>query len=134
MKKYLLLLLTLGSSVVSAESYLCIPDRSTGFAYNKNTKIWYTTSFNVSDKKYLLSISDGKWKWKTIGDSEFSYLPCGEFNEYGYISCLDLMQVTFNRKNLRFLLTYNIGYTNYGIAGNEGDDEPHMEIGRCSKI
>ncbi len=59
---------------------------------------------------------------------------CGEFNDSGYLNCSGFYALSFNKKNLRFLLTYRVGYVNAGIAGVEGDDTPSMTIGKCSPM
>jgi len=38
----------------SGDSYLCVPDKSTGFVFNKSTKLWDQTEFRLDDKKYLI--------------------------------------------------------------------------------
>ena len=129
-----LLISTNSSLALSQTSYLCIPDLSTGFAYRKNLDKWTTTTFDVSKDKYLLSKSSkGEWQWKNFG-KEGSLTCDGEINEYGYLNCNGSEQISFNKKNLRFMLIYKVGYLNKGILGNEGEDTPRMDIGTCSPL
>lgn len=122
-------------SSVYAEGYICIPDKATGFKFNKTDKSWHTATFNVKNDKYILSNGSGKWRWKVIGEKDHDFGKCGDFNEYGYINC-DIFgsQITFNRKNLRYQSIYTVGYVSAGIAGTEGGDTPYIEIGRCSTM
>lgn len=123
------------TSFAYAEGYICIPDKATGFKFNKADKSWNSTTFNVRNDKYVLSNSGGKWKWKPIGEKDYDLSKCSDFNEYGYMNCDSLgVQVTFNRKNLRYQSIYSVGYVSAGIAGAEGGDTPYIEIGRCSPI
>jgi NAD-dependent DNA ligase len=90
--------------------------------------------WNVSKDKYLLSKSSkGEWQWKNFG-KEGSLTCDGEINEYGYLNCNGSEQISFNKKNLRFMLIYKVGYLNKGILGNEGEDTPRMDIGTCSPL
>jgi len=124
----------ISTAASGATGYICIPDASTGFAFNKSTKNWHSTNFNVDNEKYLLSVRDGLWSWKTLGEDDFG-IPCSDFNEYGYMNCTLLTEITFNRTNLRFMAIYRIGYVSAGIAeGTEGSDTPHISIGKCSPL
>lgn len=132
MKNFFVLLLTFVSGIVSAESYICIPDKATGFAYNKSTKTWYTTSFNIQETKYILSNTDGNWVWKEVGKTFDS--KCGKLNDYGFITCEDFgSTIHFNSKTLRFMNAYLMGYVT-GDIKSDGGDTPSLEIGRCSKL
>lgn len=129
-----LLISTNSSLALSQTSYLCIPDLSTGFVYRKNLDKWATTTFDVSKNKYLLSkSSNGLWQWKNFG-KELSINCKGEIDEYGYLICNGMEQITFNKKSLRFIKIYKVGYVNKGIVGNEGEDTPSMDIGTCSPL
>ena len=123
------------TQAISQSSYLCIPDLSTGFSYQKSTNKWISTDFNIQGTKYILSKkNDGIWEWKDFGQKD-SLIRCPDgFNESGYINCISLHRIQFNRTNLRFQLIYPIGYTNKDIIGKEGEDTPHMQIGKCSPL
>lgn len=116
-----------------ATSYLCIAEKGSGFKFNTSNQTWEHARFNVSESKYILSKSQGVWTWKRVGQKHG--ITCSEnFNESGYMHCTSFDQVTMNRKTLRFLLVYPVGYVNVGIAGKEGEDTPSMEIGKCSSL
>jgi hypothetical protein len=51
-------LVSLASHGVSA-AYLCIPDDSVGFVYDKQTHRWTPDNFSVEGKRYVLSEKDG---------------------------------------------------------------------------
>jgi hypothetical protein len=135
MKKIFILLFSLFFSfnTFAQQSYICVADSSSGFAFNKTTKKWYPTTFDVKNAKYVLSLKDRTWNWKEIGE-EFSMTQCGEFDKNGYLSCDGMLRLMFNKKTLRFLLTYEIGYVNVGIIGTDGGDTPNMTIGKCSPM
>ena len=135
MKKYLFTSLFFYCSLAFSEGYVCIGDKSTGFRYDKSSKSWITSTFNVSDSKYTLTLSNGQWKWNKLGEKSSLPSDCGKFNEYGYLHCSPLLKkLTFNKKNLRYMLIYDVGYVNGGLFGNEGEDTPNMEIGKCSPL
>ena len=52
MKKYIAILLLAFSGSAFAESYLCIADKATGFAFQDGD--WASNEFNVGDEKYIL--------------------------------------------------------------------------------
>jgi hypothetical protein len=136
-KKHFLLsiLFTFTAPVFSQSSYLCIAENSVGFSFNKTQQKWINTNFKVEGKKYLLSKSkQGNWEWKKFGEQN-TYASCkSDFNEYGYLTCQELNTINFNKNNLRFQNYYPIGYINKGVVGNEGEDTPSIEIGKCSAI
>ncbi|HKF95788.1 MAG TPA: hypothetical protein VKB96_14585 [Gammaproteobacteria bacterium] len=105
-----------------AAQYLCVTEKSVGFAYDKVTKTWDNANF-TTDAKYLVSESnDPKYAYQLtrIGNKD-PLASCKQgFNEYGYIFCADvgfgsgfkLYGFRFNRIIGKFLLTYPDGYYN----------------------
>lgn len=136
-KKHFLLsiLVAFTAPVFSQTSYLCVPETSAGFTFNKAQQKWISTNFRVEGKKYLLNKStQGKWEWKKFGETK-SLERCDEdFDEFGYMKCELLHTITFNKTTLRFQKYYPVGYVNKSTTGNEGEDTPHIEIGTCSAI
>lgn len=134
-------------AAVAADSYLCISDQSTGFAFNKDTGQWKPANFTAG-KKYVLS-RDGKgWVLKEFGQAN-PVLRCpNDFNPSHYLGCDDgSMQFRMNSRILRYELAYLLGYyVDYNeldsslakIPGatllHEGDDNPAIEIGKCSPL
>ena len=122
-------------AAVAADTYLCIPDKSTGFTFNKVTHQWGEARFGVDGKKYFLKNDKGNWQWTESGDSERSPVRCSNFNNYDSMSCTGFYEITFNRKSLRFQKIYADGYINNpDVIGTdkEGTATPYMEIGTCS--
>ena len=116
-------------------SYLCIPETSAGFTFNKSQQKWVSTNFRVDGKKYLLSKSKkGDWEWKKFGQQNSLEWCDGDFDEFGYLKCQLLGTITINKNTLRFQNYYPIGYVNKSTTGNEGEDTPYIEIGTCSAI
>ena len=132
MKQFLTILLFIFATSTHAQnSYLCVADSVVGFTFNRVTKSWTQTNFAAEDAKYLLSLTNNRWEWKKIGKKQ-SLVNCGQFSEYGILSCDGLWNIQFNKTNLRFLQTYMFGYV--APFGNEGDDTPNMTIGKCSPL
>jgi hypothetical protein len=132
-KSSLLLIFLFSTNAIAQTGYVCIADKAAGFSFDTYSKTWNNANFKVSDSKYVLSKSGGSWQWKKMGESYPS--SCGEFSEYGYLKCDNgFTQVSFNKKNLRYMKSYLVGYVNGGIAGKEGEDTPNIEIGKCSPI
>jgi hypothetical protein len=118
----------------SNETYLCIADKATGFAYDPKNSQWDYAKFNVEDNKYTLSKKAGKWQWKKFGTT-FEYDCQGDFNEAGFLDCSLLERVTINKQTLRYQTVYPFGYAvaKQGLA-NQAGNTPSIEIGRCSTM
>jgi hypothetical protein len=132
-------------SATASTSYVCVVDMATGFAFNKSHKQWECMHFNA-DTKYLLSQStEEKYAWvvKEVGSrSTIPEAVCvDDFNDVGHLFCEGLLsEFRINKKNLRFLLVYPVGYWNDNREGMttelrpEGTDTPYMAIGKCSLL
>jgi hypothetical protein len=134
------LVLTFASPAL-AEQYLCVPDKATGFFYNKNMKEWQTTTLNVS--QFVISPStDRKFAYR-VKDMEEKALPgyCDkDFNEAGILVCETFGgDLRFNKTNGRFLRVFEGAYYTVGIPGpfKESDEDsgtPMIEIGKCTSF
>ncbi len=121
------------------ERYLCVSDRSTGFAFNAASKRWETAIFS-NEKKYLIAPSGFLTKTLYVNEvgSDFSVASCGNgFNSDGVLFCLGFIDFRFNRNNGRYISVYIHGYI--GVDGlkektDEKADTPYLEIGRCSRF
>ena len=144
---FLLCLLSAGSAVAQ-DSYLCIADHSTGFAFDKNSKQWSTSGFK-SGNKYLISRSKQPgyvWEVKNFGETDTLAACKGDFNDVGVIYCEGFETFRFSRRNLRFLSIYALGYWNDSVNSSgdkksdidrmfeEGKNTPGMSIGKCSPL
>ncbi|MEY5028045.1 MAG: hypothetical protein RLZ63_360 [Pseudomonadota bacterium] len=119
------------SSVVNAQTaYLCIPDGASGISWNKSSKRWEQTKFNVQNVKLLLKKTNSGWEWSDFGESYSQ--KCGEINNVGFLNC-DIIggQLKFNKNTLRFMTTYLFGYVD-GYDTN--DDTPSIRFGKCSPL
>jgi hypothetical protein len=128
-------LAVLGHAAVAADAYICVPEKSTGFTFNKANRQWDVARFAVEGKKYFLKSDKGSWQWLESGDSGRSPVRCGEFNNYDSLSCTGLYEIVFNRKSLRFQKIYGDGYVGNPEAigtDKEGAATPYLEIGACS--
>ncbi|MFC1515634.1 hypothetical protein ACFL7E_02620 [Thermodesulfobacteriota bacterium] len=123
----------------SEESYLCTRDQATGFAYNKVLKKWVSTTFET-DAKYIVTKSKTEkstWEVKKLGN-DYVLSNCEvNFNQAGILFCDGVSEFTMNKINLRYLLTFGIGYYYTGEGMKYGDEKspmPYMEIGKCRRI
>ena len=119
------------------ESYLCIKDKAAGFEYNKKLKEWVSVNFE-SDKKYVVSRSKIKgktWEVKELGSDYLLSYSEADFNAAGILFCDGIYEFIMNKINLRYIITYNIGYYYAGEGMPVSDDKsatPFVEIGKCS--
>jgi hypothetical protein len=130
-------------SAAPADSYLCIADTATGFRFEKSTGSWKQAS-NKPDSKYLITKTskdkesvtgpDG-WQVKQLGQSANTTLCKDGFDEDGYLVCYNYLDVfRMNKNNGRYLYVYLVGYWDAGKKHPEGNDNPYMEIGKCSSL
>ena len=139
--KVVLLCGLLAARASASDSYLCVTDMATGFAFDKSQKQWHSTSFKVSNK-YLVSKAQREgyaWEVKTAGSTIALIFCKANFTEAGALRCEgDLQEFNMNKKNLRFLSFYRAGYWTDGtgrtVLGMEGDNTPAIEIGKCSPL
>jgi hypothetical protein len=133
----LLPLLTNSSLAQSTTSYLCIPDKASGFAYNRSSHQWESAQFNVTGIKHILKKDTKGWIWIDFGRPSWPPLAyCEGPSENGFISCRGGYIVDFNIKNLRYLSVFTGGYVygNLPPYTDEGADTPNIEIGTCSLL
>lgn len=142
----LLFVMSFGSTTLAkAESYLCVEEQSTGYQFNKSRKIWQQTSFKPTGKYLVKPNTDathkGKWIVTEIGRADPSYRSEYDFTSTGALRCEGLVgEFMMNRKSLRFLRTYSLGYWTDAILGEaegsfvEGHNTPLISIGQCSTL
>ncbi len=132
-------------ALASAESYLCVEDHATGFEFNHNKKAWQAKFF-TSNQKYLVKPNadpslKGKWIVSEIGTSVPFAWSEYDFTSTGALRCEgSLGEFAMNRKNLRFVRTFIVGYWTDAIPGEqegtfaEGKNTPNIAIGKCSPL
>lgn len=123
-----------------SEQYLCVPDKATGFYYDKYTETWEYATFRT-DKRYVISPArDGEnaYRFTKIGEKDPDGYCKNEFNESGFLFCSTFGgDVKFNRINGRYLSVFTYAYTDVGTPGflqttDEDSGTPMIEIGKCS--
>src|SRR5688572_25953246 len=108
------------SAQAQSESYLCVADQSTGFKFHKPAKQWRQTQFNTDEKfiirrpnaddKRLYGANPPKWVVVRVGSKHPAAVCNEEFSEVGALLCQGFEDFRFNRKNLRYISTYTVGY------------------------
>lgn len=126
---------------LAADSYLCIAEHTAGFSFDGARGEWSATTFKT-DAQFLISRAERKgmvWEVKEIGSKNPVYVCGADFNEIGNLFCNGIGELRMNRKNLRFLTVYPVGYWTDKIKGQEdffveGRNTPAMSIGKCSPL
>jgi hypothetical protein len=128
----------------AVEAYMCLPNNTTGFQYNKILGSWKTADFKTSDK-YIVSKSKlPGYAWKVTKYMKIApmYVCEEDFNNAGYLFCEETGEFRMNKHNLRYIRTYILGYYNLHVKDDDGkvktEDErsstPLIEIGKCSPL
>lgn len=111
------------STTAWADTWLCIANDATGYYYDKDSKSWEQTSFNVEDSKHLVSPEeemDFAYKVKAIGsESVTAYCTEGP-SEYGWLFCEGWSNFRLNVETLRYTM---VTHGSYASAGDK-DDPP----------
>ena len=122
-------------------TWLCVVDKTAGFAYKPELHTWMGGVFTSENKKYIVrepsaeekkSGMTAKYVMLNFGIKYPSSFCSEDFNAVGVIQCAGMEILYFNKTNLRFQVTYEAGYVT--PFGNEGSDTPFIEIGLCSEI
>jgi hypothetical protein len=127
-------LLFLASHGVAAD-YLCVPDYSVGFVYDRQTQRWTPNKFPVEGRRYVLSEKGGQWTWSQWGNRYRQ--KCGDFDQYEQIHCEDSVEsIVFNKATLRYQLLYAVDSTVRPRSDHDSYayDTPYIEIGACAVL
>ena len=131
----------------TAEQYLCIAEQSSGFRFDETTKSWKSAIFKTDHKYILRNKKEGDSKFfdaeykLVVTEVGFDYPICictDDADKYGHVRCNCFPDggFKFNKKNLRFLNIFSMGYVNVLPDQNKTTDStsasPNMEIGKCS--
>jgi hypothetical protein len=143
MRKRLVCLLcsSLVFPVLAAEqqSFLCMPDQSTGFEYSRPAKRWNRVRFGVDEIRYLLHVNAGNaWQMEVFGKnmrtpvlSTICTALGGEGLAAVSVGCGGLISLKFNLKTSRFIVVDEGGYI--AAVEDTGVDPgtPYIAIGKC---
>jgi len=138
------------ASVAATDSYICVAESATGFKFEKQLKQWSPTAFKTSDKfivrrpkaEELKLVKNASWVVMKVGSDMPNSVCTKDFNEYGFLFCEGFEKFDMNRKSLRFLSAYLIGYVGDSIPGEssgdkrmaEGSNTPSLQIGTCAAL
>lgn len=131
--------LLLVAPAIAGESYLCSAELTTGFTYDADRKTWRSADFR-SEKKIAITRAKNKpyaWEAKEVGDAKPASVCEQDFNEAGYLFCSGVFDLRFNKRQLRFLYVYPIGYwsdDSRAAASKEGANTPALAIGHCRAL
>lgn len=139
----IIFLASLAVEAAAADRFLCVADKITGFNYDKHRQQWRQADFAPSLKLVISRAKNETYTW-TIGElgSDTIKLFCkNDFSDSGLLYCSGIgLDLRFNKKLMRFLYTYSIGYWDENAykslypGRKEGDDTPAMAIGKCSPL
>lgn len=127
------------TAAMAEGSYLCVAEKTTGFTYDAASKAWKSADFR-SEKKIAITRAKQKpyaWEAKEVGDSRPAAVCEQDFNEAGNLFCSGVFDLRFNKRQLRFLYVYPIGYwsdDNHVAPSKEGANTPALAIGRCREL
>jgi hypothetical protein len=144
------LLLLVSTMVRADQSWLCIDESVTGFAFKDQR--WQQTNFE--EGKYIVrplvqgdtGFDPGgpvqRYGVFTFGEDTIAYtcydgfnlLSSATYSDIPVLNCGGFGQFRFDRDTLRFLRTYVDGYTYIPEGGDNNDNTPLIAIGTCSKI
>jgi hypothetical protein len=122
-----------------AGQFLCVPDKATGFYYNRSTKEWDYAKLQTN--KFMISpANDGQNAYTVtkIGAKDVPGSCKNDFNNAGVLFCRGWgTEIKFNRGNKRYVRVYWAAYYNVGIPGpfpetDEDSGTPLVEIGKCA--
>lgn len=124
--KWLMLTLVFTSLGASAETFLCVTDKATGF--NKQGNNEWEPSTLLSNSKYTLKHEDGTWWWTEIGSSIKDF--CKAKKREVFACQTTKGHLVFNKKLMRFVFSYPGGYALEQFK----NDSTSIEIGKCSPL
>lgn len=133
----------LSAPASASETYLCVADMATGFAFDESQKEWHSTDFNTDNKYVVSKAKSGRYAWvvATVGKTTMPTLCNNGFNADGILVCREgHREFRMNKSNLRFLTSFLFGYWTDLFRGSspglfkEGDSTPNIEIGKCNPL
>lgn len=132
--------LCLSASLIAAQDLMCSSEIAAGLVYDKSSKTWRAGNL-ITDAKYLVTKStnlNARLEVRQFGKKTAVAFCNDDFAQNGHLHCTGFGQnFYFNRTELRFILTYVVGYWNekesrsFAPNRNEGDDTPGVVGGTC---
>ena len=145
--KYILAFLVMTFSMQStADNWLCITDKATGFALENGS--WESANFQPGDKYMIKEASQSSkdiygsvYQVHEFGDDLPNWV-CGDFGSNedakGLLACdgyaIAGSTFKYNPRTGHFLATMTNGYVQANVNGGVSTDTPTIEIGKCSKL
>lgn len=115
------------------DSYVCIPDKATGFQYKPATKSWEPTNFSAKSENRLLKKKADGWEWINPQSKEVTF--CGQMFGYGVLQCqLREGNVMFDSDSKNYVESYLHGYAFGGPIkpGRKNEtNSTYLVIGKC---
>ena len=131
------------TTATATETFVCIGDIATGFAFDATSRQWEKASFK-SNTKYVITKSSSTetvWEVKQVGKNIPTALCDQDFNDTGGLTCRGFEEFRMNKNNLRFVRAYLFGYWTDNAMNRltgerfaESENTPVIEIGRGSRL
>lgn len=127
----------MAKSGYTADSYMCVAEKFTGFIYDKNGKSWNATNSKVEDKFIIKEVEKGTYTLSAgykilitkLGDPSPVFKCKTDINISGKLMCSDNSRhFNMDTVSMNFLYSYVGGYW------NNTKDTPYIEIGKCSLL
>ena len=142
MKKLILILILLFiSEPAIAAQYNCKAIVASGLMYSEVAKKWIPATFNASGRTYVVSpklqknTNGGVY---VVGEKGVRYICKEKFDQNGFMTCEGFGErFRLNRNNLRYVMTYELGYLDTIDEQNHSDTSQLkviLEIGNCSEF
>jgi hypothetical protein len=126
---------TLGQPA-AAEGWVCLPDGTVGFDYDKKSKKWVEEDFN-QDARWVIRRSKypqaNIWEVVPAGDDNPFFYCKEDFTEQGFLSCGEF---SFSQPLGKFsvALTWSYFRSDEALQKMEKPDSVGLIIGRCTAI
>lgn len=140
LRYHLILAILFPTFALAQSAYVCVTEMATGFKFNKATSSWGVTGFKAAQQYLVKRVAEKGITWSiTVVGHQSAMAHCeNDFSDQGFLLCRGYQEFRMNKKNLRFLTAYLIGYvtdaTGAPVLGPEGSNTPSLEIGKCSPL
>jgi hypothetical protein len=128
MRYLIFLLITLLPSLSSAEQFLCIAEKASGFKHEGGE--WIEKPFNTNEK-YLVNFE--KRTVNRFGESDAIHSNCTQYRDHGkkLFDCSeDFGFFIMSSETMKYMIT--LPWIDYVL--DETGGTPHIELGTCTKF